>query len=649
MKNIYLLFLLFCANTLLLAQGNLSIDTIQVSSLRVPMKIQETGRNISVITADEIQALPATSIDEVLQTISGVEVQSRGGFGAQGDILMRGSTFTQVLILVDGMKMNDPLTGHFNSYIPVTLAEIERIEVLRGAAAAMYGADAVGGVINIKTKTFSGRQAEGANLAGGLNFGEHKLVNGYQGFAMRKGKMSLSGGASLNRSEGEFIPEMVIDTTTTLGSYNNFFDIQTIGAAFGYDFDNGISVRARSAYDYRDFGARYFYTTSTFDKSTETVNTWWNQVQVQKLGNQSATNLNLAYKYGTDVFVFSPDFPSTNSHTTRFYNLTLNHLQELNQNLTLQAGLQADQREIESNDRGNHDDLHVGAYLMGVYRKDKLNLTASLRGDYDANYEFEFSPQLNISYVLDRLVLRGSVGRSIRAADYTERFVSNNLMNLTPGRSLGNPDLEAERGWSQEIGFDYQVAPGWTLSATGFARQSSNLIDFVSTNESEIGSISEIGSLRPDADYFFARNITDVNTTGFEVQSSLRKDLGTDSKITWNLGLTSLSTSNEEDVISVYISSHANLLLTSQLMLNYRNFDLGLSALYKDREGRVASGINSELEDSYTLLNARLGIGITDGFGLNLQLQNVLDTEYQNILGAQMPGRWFMAGVKWSL
>ncbi|PHI20038.1 hypothetical protein CEQ90_09890 [Lewinellaceae bacterium SD302] len=649
MRNFYLLFLVLSISFTLVAQTDLSIDTIQVSSLRVPMKIQETGRNITVVTAEQIRTLPATSIDEVLQTVAGVEVQSRGAFGVQGDILMRGSTFTQVLILVDGMKMNDPLTGHFNSYIPVTLAEIERIEILRGAAAAMYGADAVGGVINIRTKTFSSSQREGVNLAGALNFGEHKLVNGYQGFSMRKGQMSLSGGASLTRSEGEFIPEMVIDTNTTLESYNNNFDLQTVGAAFGYEFANGLSVRARTAYDYRDFGARYFYTTSAFDKSTETVNTWWNQVQVQKLDNKSATDLNLAYKYGTDVFVFSPDFPSTNSHTTRFYNLTLNHLREINRELTLQAGLQADQREIESNDRGNHDDFHFGAYAMGVYRKDRLNLTASLRGDYDANYEFEFSPQLNVSYVLDRLVLRGSVGRSIRAADYTERFVSNNLMNLTPGRSLGNPDLLAERGWSEELGLDYTVIPGWTLKVTGFARQSSNLIDYVSTNEREIGSISQVGSLQADADYFFAQNITDVNTSGVELQSNLRQELGTDARLTWNLGLTSLSTSNEEDVISVYISSHADLLVTSQLMLNYRMLDLGISALHKSREGRIASGLNSELEDSYTLINSRLGLGITEGFGLNIQVQNLFDTEYQNILGARMPGRWFLAGVKWSL
>lgn len=634
----------------LLAQIDLSIDTIQVNSLRVPQRLTETGRNVTVLTAAEIQAMPATSIDEVLQTVTGVELQSRGGFGVQGDILMRGSTFTQVLILVDGMKMNDPLTGHFNSYIPVTLAEIERIEVLRGAAAAVFGADAVGGVINIRTKTFvEGSTDEELSLTGALNYGEHKLINGYQGFALNKNRMQLSGGVQLNKSEGEFIPGRVIDTSTVLEPYRNFFDIQTIGAAFAYRFDNGWRLRARTAYDYRDFGARYFYTNSTFDKSTETVNSWWNQVQVQKLGNRTATDLNVAYKYGTDVFVFSPDFPSTNSHTTRFYNLTLNHLREISDQFTLQFGGQADRRSIESNDRGNHDDLHLGLYATGVYRNRGLSASASLRADNDENYGFELTPQLNLSYNWRNWVLRGAVGRSIRAADYTERFVSNNLMNLTPGRSLGNPDLEAESSWSQEIGVDYRPAPGWTLRSTAFARQSSRLIDFVRTNEREIGSVSEVGSLQEGGDYFFASNISDVTTVGLEFESQIRRRLGQEGSLLWTLGLTLLNTSNEEDVISVYISSHARALVTSNLQLNQGPFQLGLNFLYKDREGREASAINSTLTESYALVNGRLGYNLTEGFGLNVQLQNIFDTDYQNILGAQMPGRWFMAGVRWRL
>ena len=113
------------------AQISISLDTLAVETTRIPLRVNETGRSINILTKEQIQLLPATTFYELLQTICGVEIQSRGGFGVQGDIVMRGSTFSQVLVLIDGMKINDPLTGHFNCYIPVSNMEIERIEILK--------------------------------------------------------------------------------------------------------------------------------------------------------------------------------------------------------------------------------------------------------------------------------------------------------------------------------------------------------------------------------------------------------------------------------------------------------------------------------------------------------------------------------------
>src|SRR6187431_1144557 len=133
------------------AQPLQELNPVTVTASRSAQKISETGRNITVIEGKLFQQLPVSSIDELLKYVPGIEVQSRGPMGAQSDIVMRGGTFQQVLVLLDGIKLNDPLTGHFSSYFPVAPYEIERIEVLRGPAAAMYGAEAVGGVVNIIT------------------------------------------------------------------------------------------------------------------------------------------------------------------------------------------------------------------------------------------------------------------------------------------------------------------------------------------------------------------------------------------------------------------------------------------------------------------------------------------------------------------
>ena len=183
-------------------QFSSEVDTVTVKSARVPMTIAQTGRNISLLRPKEIRRAPYTSLDDLLQYVPGIEVQSRNAFGAQGDITMRGATFSQVMVLVDGMKLNDPLTGHFNHAIPVATAEIERIEVLRGAAAAIYGADAVGGVINVVTKSYQPDRNDYTEIEGQVNYGDHSLLLGRQGFALQRGRQFITGGFNLTQSPG---------------------------------------------------------------------------------------------------------------------------------------------------------------------------------------------------------------------------------------------------------------------------------------------------------------------------------------------------------------------------------------------------------------------------------------------------------------
>jgi len=641
-----LLIFSFTGNHSLKGQSSLSIiDTIQVKTTRLQLPLKATGRNISVIQGKDLQKMTFTSLDDLLQFIPGIEVQARGAFGVQGDISMRGATFTQVQVLINGMKLNDPLTGHFNSYIPVTPAEIERIEVLRGAASAMYGADAVGGVINIITKSFSTDTKE-STVEGVINYGENRLINTQQGFSVQKDNFYIGGGFSMNQSDGQNIAAQQIGETS-LDAYQTFFDIKTVGLSLGYKFNDRWNLQARTSYDDRHFDARYFYTTSTFDKSVETTQNWWNQIQVSNISSNSSTDFKFAYRNGTDEFVFSPDFPSTNFHTTNFWNFNVNHLSIINEGFSLKFGGQIDRRAVESTDRGNHEDIHYGAYLTSVFRPTKQwNVIGSIRLDYDDNYELEFTPQLNVSYTLENLTLRASAGRSIRAADYTERYVSFNLQNLTPGRSLGNPDLIAESAWSEEIGFDYKLSNNWQIKATAFARQSENLIDFVSTNEMDIPNNS---NLQTDANYFYAKNVTEVQTKGVEIESWLRKNINPTLQIQWSLGYTYLNTTNDEDVISVYISSHAKHLVTTNLILKAKQFDLAINGLYKARNERLASGINARLAPNYQVWNLRLGYDLTPQFGLNFQIHNLFDEKYQNILGAAMPNRWLMGGIKYKL
>ena len=628
------------------AQQSFSLDTLLVQTTRIPLKASETGRSISILTKEQIQQLPATTFYELLQTISGVEVQSRGGFGVQGDIVMRGSTFSQVLVLIDGIKINDPLTGHFNCYVPVSNMEIERIEILKGAGASMYGPDAVGGVINVITKGFDSLK-NGTTSSGNINYGDNNLVSSTASVFHKSNKFYVGLGASINQSLGDSILPVTV-SDTILEGYRNYFDIKNISLSAGFKINDLWELKVRSSILSSDFNARYFYTNSEYDKSTEITTNWFNRVQIQRKTNSgSILDINASYKLSNDEYIYSPDFPSTNIHKMDYLNFTVNNSNEINEKLIIKSGIQGDLRRIESNDRGNHSDYHFGAYLMGVYKSNNLVLTTIAREDYDENYGFEFCPQINAAYNLPNFTLRASAGRSIRAADYTERFISNNIDSLKPGRNLGNPNLIAERGWSEEIGINYSPFKNFLFKATIFSRQSSNIIDYMLTNESEIGSVSDMGSLYSGEDYFFAKNIKDVNVNGFELELNSKFLISENRTLNWQMAYTFTDISN--DNLGVYLSSFAKHLINAQLILDYNSFQFSISGLYKERNALVAETISSNLDKNYFLLNGRVGLEIKDGVSLNIQILNFTNTYYQNILGAKMPGRWVMGGVNWRI
>ena len=120
--NLFILILLF---NFLIAQDNSILKTIDVYGSQIDLSQSESGKNITIITKNQISDYTFNSIDELLKLIPSIELQSRGGFGNQSDLVLRGSTFTQTLVLLDGARVNDPLTGHFSMYIPITPYEIE--------------------------------------------------------------------------------------------------------------------------------------------------------------------------------------------------------------------------------------------------------------------------------------------------------------------------------------------------------------------------------------------------------------------------------------------------------------------------------------------------------------------------------------------
>jgi len=179
------------------------LKELKIYSSRYGIKVENSGKSISIIESGKIERMPVSSVDEILRYVPALEVQSRGAFGVQSDISVRGGTFNQVLVMIDGIRLNDPLTGHFNGYIPVSMAEIERMEVIRGPAAAIYGPDAVGGVVNIIAKGFSTEELQD-QLTGRLSgmYGENNFRQTNSGIFLKKGRIKAGTGFMMNISDG---------------------------------------------------------------------------------------------------------------------------------------------------------------------------------------------------------------------------------------------------------------------------------------------------------------------------------------------------------------------------------------------------------------------------------------------------------------
>jgi len=177
------------------------IDEVVVTSGRTPVAARQAARIVTVISASEIERSPAQSIHDLLRYVSSVDIRQRGPLGAQADIGIRGGTYDQTLILLNGINISDPQTGHHNLNIPVTPESIERIEILRGPAAKTFGPNAFNGVVNIITGNHLPNHLRVAASAGqhGLSSGSLGISGSHRNFShFMNGGYTSSGGYAHN-------------------------------------------------------------------------------------------------------------------------------------------------------------------------------------------------------------------------------------------------------------------------------------------------------------------------------------------------------------------------------------------------------------------------------------------------------------------
>ncbi len=615
------------------------LDEVTVTASARQAKIAASGRNVLVVKGSYFNNLPVNSVDELLKFIPGVEVQMRGPMGAQSDIVIRGGTFQQVLVLLDGVRLNDANTGHFNSYIPVSAAEIDRVEILKGASSAIYGSEAVGGVIHIITKTFAVKKTEKEmQLQAAVTAGEYGMYNINAGAYKATEKWQLSAGYLSNYANGQ-----------QLRGTKGFVDNKTASVAVKRLLNNNWEAGVRGAFDKRDFNAQNFYTSFLSDTAREKVTTNWVQAQVRKTGTRYSLSFSSAFKKVTDHYAYNSVAAANHNES---YLSQVQAIYELNttdrQNWV--TGVQYFNRRIASNDRGHHNINHVGAFINFSQQLGKgFTLHPALRFDYSESIGANLVPQINISYKINNIQLRASAGTTIRDADFTERYNNYNKALVTGG-SIGNPGLKSETSFSYEAGADFFANNGIKLSAGVFRRQQRNMVDWVPT---AYANMPRKDNLKPDVTYALATNIASVNTAGAEADLQWTKQWKDGGSIIAGAGMVFLNSKNDaNEEPGFYLSSHAKALVNFYTNWQYKNFDLSFTGIYKKRNSQKAAAINAETTPEYFLINTRLGYNIrihSTSTLIFIQVNNAGDIQYSDLLGSVMPGRWLMGGVQFRL
>lgn len=475
------------ASSTLAAQDPVALDTIAVA-VGSNLELGDLPRSVEVITASELAELPVTSVEAALRWAGAVDLQTRSP--AQSDLSIRGGSFEQVLVMVDGMRVSDPQTGHFDLDLTIPIEQVERIEILRGGASAAHGADAFGGVVNIVTKT---PEATRGQLR--IEGGSFSTFGGALSFeTVTDAGVGVSAAVGRDGSDGHR------DGTD--------YDILRVRSRVTAPLADG-TLTADGGWAARDFGAQGFY--ASFDSFEETRTTHGGVRWDGRIGGLRITP-RVAFRKHDDTFILFRDDPEafTNVHDSRQTIADLVTRWAPARGVELAVGGEWARETVESNNLGDRAETRFGLFGELGLEGGPWDAVAGIRLDDRENFDAFVSPSLAVGVDLDRwLRLRASASRAFRTPTWTDRFYEDPA-------NIGSPELAAETGWSLEGGVDVELpglraaggtVPGRsaTLGVTVFERRTENLIDFARP----AGSTDEVR--------WRSRNVAEADFTGLEL------------------------------------------------------------------------------------------------------------------------------------
>ena len=577
------------------------LDSVIITSSRIELPFKENSRTITVISSSDIKNSAATNVADLLQQVAGVDIRRRGTAGSQADLYIRGGGFDQTLLLIDGIKMDDAQTGHHTMNAALPIEVIERIEIIKGPAARVFGQNAFTGAINIVTKNNVANTVS-ANLETG-SFGQ------------------LNAGVTVGTALDNSSHIIHVGKMTSEG-YRNNSDYDNTNYFIKSVFNKKAqAIEMITTFSDRKFGAENFYTTNpTFNEYEETKNSL--------IGFTTTFNTDkfkikprIYWKRNEDLFLLKREDPSffRNLHITDKMGAEVNASYTSTAGVT-GFGVDVSKIYIRSNNLGNRNRFMTNLFLEHQFKllDYKLDITPGIAVTYFSDFKFHAFPGLDLGYqVNDNVKLYGNIGYTYRIPTYTDLFYND-------FRTSGNANLEPEEAFAQELGIKYNTN-NFSGSIALFNRDAKNLIDFIRPNATET--------------IYTATNIAEVNTKGLEVDASYNFKI-TDFNQSLAVGYTFLEDNilDQNKELSRYslntLKHHFTTRLSTQLFKNVRQ-----NIVYKHAERTTGQ--------TYNVWDASLILTVKQ-LEFTATASNIFDADYIETGFTPMPPSNVLFGMRFN-
>lgn len=655
MKHLYILLLsiLFIisvnAQTL---EDTLVLQEHEIISSSNPVEFRQVSKTVHIITKNQIQSSTALSLDELLKIYGGADIRSRGAMGVQSDISMRGGGFDQGLIMINGISLNDPQTGHHNLNQAIDLDDIDKIEIFEGPGTRWFGVNAFSGGLNIITNQNS-EKALNISISGG----QYAFMAARLAYSYKIGDVSNKTSVSMKKSDG-----YMRNTDFNIINFNHNSSYTKRTNTF--NFNLGILDKG--------FGANSFYT-SKYPNQYEHIRTYFSSLSY-KTGSKLKFKSNVYWRRNYDRFelfredkdwyVKQGDVYINGSDTAGFttptgiypysgHNYHRTDIAGVDAGINFESlmgktaiGLNYKTERIFSNVLGenindtifingsdgfytktkNRNNISLSANQL--YIKNNFSISAGLSVFYNNDFGTYLSPGIDLSYFInEHFKVFASANKAIRIPTFTDLYYqgSTNTPNL---------GLKPETSISTEVGFKL-FYENINSSISGFYRDGNNIIDWIKYSPEE---------------KWQSANLTQLNTYG--VSASINHQPKIKFVNYWGLKYTWLNSEKQNsDIISLYALDFLRHNFNAYVNHNvFSNLSASWSFSVQKRNGSYIDYQTSQETEYSTigLLNLKL-IYKYKNFDFNISASNLLNKQYYDIGNILQPGIWAIGGIKYHL